>query len=331
MKGILHISYLCMAAAWLGGCASSSVDDTPAPVDVPIRIAVMADNSRADASDAVLPGQITTANISEFGLWAYFWGDASPFMDDVRVRRQGASWVYSPLYYWPDKPLYFYGLTPYGSCKCIGWGWPHDNVSFQFKADGTKDVCYAFTPGRTSADGQVPLNFRHVCSQVIFNIRSSNPGIRVKIKQAYLCNPVQSAMYWMPKKATAGAITAESSAVQFNPNPNDEGEISLNSGAEVTLTSDALDLSTSGKYYFAPQTLADQVFLAVEMRIEDPESALQLWPRDKYTQYARMTFQLNRYGGITSWQSGKRYIYDLDIRGAADIPEISFDATVQPY
>ena len=138
-------------------------------------------------SDSV-QSRATTADLANFGVYAYIKDNAetptiNQFMMDQLVEKSGTEWTYSPIKYWPnnDYKLNFFGYSPHMSTIPEGV-----DMDINLGADGTAptiDYTVPTAPAKQldllaashdyiskdqRVDNAVPLNFRHLLSEVKF-------------------------------------------------------------------------------------------------------------------------------------------------------------------
>ena len=126
-----------------------------------------------------------------FTVYADYAG--SPYIDADVIKYQDNKWVNtSGVRYWPGEKVTFYAHVN-SDGKFTGTDFTATpNVAPQIKnytvpttvAD-QKDLLYAV---KSQTKGQVPLNFRHALSQIVFQAKNTNKNLYVEIKGVTICN-----------------------------------------------------------------------------------------------------------------------------------------------
>lgn len=283
-----HICILSLV--FLFALASCAEKDSPVENTCPIEFSV------ADFSAEVRGSEITTDNISGFGVFAALENhphddfediDVSGlqlFMDDVPVTKSSEGvWSATPHHYWPilnDKSLSFFAYAPHseGTGIVATAGWEQDNVTpektvtitYTLDSNPSKhvDLCVAQAVldrvPDINGDGNpdpVSLEFQHTLASVTFaaNYKGNLPeGCFLRIDELTLNNVVNS-----------NTLTYNYSEDSFfkwdSPSSDKVGNYMLNIGS-LTLSSNAqlkkdvyTDFVTAnGIIYALPQTINQQ-------------------------------------------------------------------------
>lgn len=205
--------FVAIAATALASCSSDDVVEMKSADE--IQFAVVTDNESRAATvfcqNNMIPG---------FRLYGAY-NDGTKFTtfieeDLVTVSADGKC-TQSETRYWPETgTLDFYGLVNLNgdgfnlesadnATSEIVWGDYTPRVSsFTPNADVTKqtDLMYAVATGRTKADGQVQMNFRHALSQIEFRAKNENPQLHVVIEAVRVGQALQYGTYTLPKLST---------------------------------------------------------------------------------------------------------------------------------
>lgn len=201
----------------------------------------------------------------------------------------------------------------------------------------TDDVCYASTTGKKQSDGAVPLNFKHLLSQVVFAAKQAS-GFTAEIKEIKL-GMVPNQGSWSSATstwtATGGGTTANYAGVSAPVTVTASGDaataqILTASGSEIllmpqnaaTLTYDPTTIGTgdpddatnplqcvedrgTGNHWseHANKVASGKLFLMVSVRIKAADGS--------YTLGDATTYEDIYYCVKTNWQAGYKYTYTL--------------------
>jgi len=279
-----------IAAALLSGCAKNVIDPMWA-----ISFAPVAEK----ASKSIIEGAVYPTSES-FTVSAYFEG-TSPYFENLSASYSSsiALWETSSDEYWPlEGSLTFNAYSP---SSASGISIDSDGISatdytVRTTQQMTTDLCYA---SATVADcsshpDAVPLVFSHALSQVVFRVKAAAYYDNVSISLTSLS---------MGGINSVGDFTAGAWE-----NQNTEYNYTL-ADSPVVLTYDAgnnPETTTVCSYLFLPQNLGANAAIRVGYSITQTVSG------DDYTfENAPVTIALG--GDVTQWESGKKYIYTLNI------------------
>jgi len=226
-----------LSLVFLFALASCAEKDSPVENSCPIEFSV------ADFSAEVRGSELTTDNMSSFGVFAALEDNSQHdfegievselelFMDDVPVTNVDGSWTANPPHYWPilnDKSLSFFAYAPHsegtGIVATAGWeqgnGTPEKTVKITYTLDPNPaahlDLCVAKavldrvpdTDGNGEAD-PVTFEFEHTLSWVSFaaNYVGDLPeGCVLKIDELSLRNIAASGNLNMNSSQTDGSF-----------------------------------------------------------------------------------------------------------------------------
>lgn len=129
---------------------------------------------------------ITTENLTKFGVTAYYMNSDIPdIMYNQAVIKNGNSWTYSPVKYWPTMSydhLNFFAYSPYSDdsngltklSKNTEKGLPYVEVSLPEDGDLTKMVDFvAASPAMTAKIDVVNLEFKHEMTRISLQAKVS--------------------------------------------------------------------------------------------------------------------------------------------------------------
>jgi hypothetical protein len=126
----------------------------------------------------------------EFTVWASYNGKT--YIDGDVIKKQGNSWVNTTaVRYWPEleegEKLTFYAHVNGGDYFDFvpGVGAGISNYVVPTDVAAHKDLLYATA---VANEGPVNLHFRHALSQVVFNAKNTNKGLKVVIDGVSVCN-----------------------------------------------------------------------------------------------------------------------------------------------
>lgn len=331
-----------MLSGMLASCSSGDEADVKAPGK--------ADNAivfNAMVPKAPRAASTTTATIKEFYVYAFTAG--KPYMEHVAVRRNGSSWTYTPVMYWPDTPVNFYAYSPnITNTPVVG-----DDVIGDIPAyncDGQTDLLYAVNIGETAKASPVNINFRHALSRVTVMLSSSNANIRVNVRHVSLHGLYHTGTFYFPDATTSSSspdnigkwddLTLNYDVLLFYALDN-EDNLDLTT-TPVDVTENNLDIS-----FFIPQPLTKMSldgatyagnYIAVDCEIFDSTSGAKIWPTGSTppsqlvpeTPAGRLVFPLTT-STIDEWKIGHAYIYNIKIDNPVVLQPIDFNVTVDDY
>lgn len=286
----------------------------------------------------------TTASLQSFRVYAFT--NSAIIMDGVKVTREGGSWTYSPVVYWPAAAVNFYALSPdtvTGSTTIS-----EDCKSVQNVSCGDEDWLYAVSLNQHESPSPVPLTFRHAMSRVALMLSSTNEKYNVEVYHVSLNNIALTGTFSLPHENTSHG-TAEVTWSDLSA-PNKILLYYDVSGTPVSLGVEPVDL-TEGNLemsYFVPQHLTPVKFessqeftgsyMQIDCVIKDKATGEQIWPNDHTPDYllvesthcGRMVFPLTT-DTVTSWIQGYSYIYNVVINHTYTLDTIQFDPVVEDY
>lgn len=308
-----------------------------------IRFAANTEFSRA--------GDITTANLKTFNVYAYTGNGTSPdvFMDNVTVTKNTSNvWTYEPVKYWPSKKTVdFYAFAP---ASWLGEYTPLAGVPYD-SYPGTEDIVYAVSPDLTGGVGipnaQVVFNFRHALSKLTVKMSSSNPELKVNVTNVALANLNTKGNFHFPANSTAEELSDHTIGMWTDQNTPQVYVLHMSQTPDdiITLTSTATDVGTTtmpGARYLVPQQLVwnnngsgSDTYIAVMCSIYDAASGTKLWPNENTP--AENVVEGSTYGdgilkfplstsAFKEWKPGCYYIYNLVINSNSDMGAIEFGA-----
>lgn len=296
-------------------------------------------------------GVTTTANIGEYVIDGFLTTDTKKtlYVDNNTFNLTGGSWTTNATYFWPyTGSLDFYAYSPIKAKEKVVYT-EEDGVRKAVIKDyevstlssNYQDLLYAYTPDKSHANGAdlmpVPVNFKHALSQVVFNIKNTNPALIVDVEEIRIANLASKGSYTLPDAyttLTGGPVGSWNLANKVAGGKTYDAYISGVNG--ITPESDVVSLSSSenGAMLLLPQTTtawdpqndaeneAFGSFFLVKCRVWAMiagEKTL-LWPNTTNTAGEIIAREVAIPVAI-NWEQGKRYTYTLVFgEGAGYIP-----------
>ena len=156
----------------------------------------------------------------KFKVWGVVAEGATPtyisYIDGITCTVTGTKADISSGYYWPTGTMDFYAVYP-ADVANASLGTPSAYASNTAGITGVEvadannqtDILYALTTGQTKTTADVPLNFKHALSQVVFKVKIADnvaQDIEVKLNSVTLKSLVKKGNFAFPKTApTTGA------------------------------------------------------------------------------------------------------------------------------
>lgn len=317
MKTMKHLFYAGLALAALSSCSqdeTSHVDTTGA---IGFRTS-LGKTTRAE---------IKLSNLGSFNVTAFPNAGGSNYFTDLAVSSSdaGVTWNTASVYYWPAGTLDFtaYAPTSISSLVSIAHGAGNQKITgFEVEqaVSSQKDVVAAFNSGDKAAYGTsgVPMNFKHILSQIEVKAKCTNSKLRVKVKGVKLGAINSKGNFAFPQTATVSSYSVPRTNWASLSAPKDFLAEDTG-GPEVTLNGTAQSIMFgSDNFMMIPQQLTKYVqasaptgaYIAVlcRMDIDDGSSNYTaLYPSAVPTAYAFAAVGID-----TEWQPGKKYVYTLE-------------------
>lgn len=171
---------------------------------------------------------------TEFHVWAAV--DGKQYFEKVQYKKNGDKYTAEggEVHFWPAEAVDFYAVTeettahkdavpgvgedpgtPEVAAAYFDWATPTATHKFNWnigtastitwetrsdKASKQTDLLYAYTQASRPAGngGDVPLNFRHALSQIVFKAVNTNATIKVEIDQVEVVNIASKGTFTMP-------------------------------------------------------------------------------------------------------------------------------------
>lgn len=282
--------------------------------------------------------ETTTLNITDFkvsGFWSETTGGTPDFMYGMNVVRNGGSWEYAPLRYWPTEGnVKFYAYSPAGSISTTNFALTETTPEIEYTVSNTNAMQEDFLVASTAAmtTGTVELTFKHALSQVIVEAQSAVQDVTFEITSVELTN-LESAgtldlsatpLAWAAP-STAAPLTysaallpvtvgydGDANTFQAVTGPND-GLMIL---PQVFVAGDATDADTDG----VPDDLSDVFLIVTYNSIVAPNLPLETGKK------VYIPLDLSTYGttsGINEFEMGMKYKFQLTL--SSGLTPIVFD------
>lgn len=336
-------SSFCLCALALGMFAvSCSGDDSQEPRYESGAISFNATVPKVPRSEPT-----TTTSIKDFIVYAFT--NQQPYMENVYVTRNGSSWTYSPLVYWPSTPVNFYAYSPKITNAPTATN-PQLGSIPGYVNNGSTDLLYAVNIGEMAKATPVNLNFRHAMSRVSVMLSSSNPKIDVRVSYVKLINVYNQGTFIFPQVTTSQEKPDNVGSWSDLMMKNDM-LVFMIIGHEhiVKLTSEPVDLTdnTLEVSYFIPQPLTPLDYsgtaytgsgIEVDCEIFDTATGAKLWPNASTPESqlvaesptGRLMFPVTT-DAVNEWKIGHAYIYNISIDNPDVLKPIMFNVSVDEF
>lgn len=317
MKTMKHVFYAGLALAALASCSqdeTTGVDKTGA---IGFRTS-LGKTTRAE---------IKLSNLGSFNVTAFPNAGGANYFTNLAVSSSdaGVTWNTASVYYWPAGTLDFtaYAPTSISSLVSIAHGAGTQKITgFEVEqaVSSQKDVVAAFNSGDKATYGTsgVPMNFKHILSQIEVKAKCTNSNLRVKVKGVKLGAIKSKGNFAFPQVETdgvysvpAGNWTSLDTPKSFMAEDTSLPEVTLNGTAQSIMFG-------SDNFMMIPQQLTKYVqasaptgaYIAVLCRMDIDDGSgnyTALYPSAVPTAYAFAAVGID-----TNWQPGKKYVYTLE-------------------
>ena len=287
-------------------------------------------NDRGFGMPATRGVPVTKDNISSFTVTAKVHGSETPYMNEVKVTRQGDSNVWTTSdgkHFWPDEQtsLDFYAYSyltetdnpanpdspDVSSLTCervrLGFSYIVPNGTGGSDAERQPDILFALASANRSqtqdGDGTVILNFEHALAGVQFRAKNIAGGTikRITLKNLYAKGDCTYSLSDSP--VVEGSVikngtfewTTTGNKVKFSQNMN------VGVSESSTLPDGTLQDVTTGDN-------AGMTFMMIPQKLENVEVEIELVGALDDRQYT-VSGRLSTATG--SWEAGNIYIYDI--------------------
>lgn len=378
-------SIVAMATLMVAGMASCSNNDeieNKAPASQGIGFDVIADGSHVTRGNATSSGALQFSN---FQTWGYDAEDGGLYMGTSEtvgktVSLVSSNWTYEPVQYWPVNDLNFVAIAPAapngvstntvaqdGSTQALTLTTAvalstnvedQDDIMFAAAraADDDTDpsdiIMGAYGPvSKDDHDGDVPLNFQHALSQIVFKGKLPTSGTVTKVTIAEIT---------LGNIGNTGSLTFTSTGAFYGgatyisaSNPSvftlDAGDLegsTFEAGESGIVAGTAFDLTVSNSaankanaWFMLPQRTAAWT------PANDSElkaGALNAAPATGAYLKIRAALEKDDVPVLedtdpiyiplaANWDRSKKYIYTIEFNGSAALTPITFSVTAEDW
>lgn len=315
-----HLFYAGLALTALASCSQDETTDVDKTGAIGFR------TSLGKTTRAVT----TLGNMGSFNVTAVPTSGGANYFTNLAVNDVSGAWNTSATYYWPGtSSLNFtaYAPTSISSLVSIATGTGNQKIT-GFEADATvanqKDVVAAYNTGsKTTAVGSstfgaagVPMNFKHILSQVEVQAKCSNANLRVQVVGVKLGNVYSKGDFAFPQVETTTTYSVPRTNWSNLSAARDYG-VELGSATTLTNTAQRIMPGTDNfmmvpqdltAYNAASATSGSYIGVLCRMDMNDGSgNYTPLYPTTATTGYAYTAVPID-----TEWVPGKKYIYVLE-------------------
>lgn len=318
-----HLFYAGLALTALASCSQDETTDVDKTGAIGFR------TSLGKTTRAVT----TLANMGSFNVTAVPTSGGANYFTNLAVNDAGGgtTWNTSATYYWPGtSSLNFTAYAPVDINNLVTIDQTTQKIT-GFEADATvakqKDVVAAFNAGSkarvvgssTFGVAGVPMNFKHILSQIEVQAKCSNAKLRVQVVGVKLGNVYSKGDFTFPQVETATSYNVPRENWGTLSNAKDYGVESAVPVTPVTLTNTAQRIMFgTDNFMMVPQDLtaynaasaASGSYIGVLCRMDmndGSDNYTPLYPTTAATGYAYTAVPID-----TEWMPGKKYIYVLE-------------------
>lgn len=316
-----HLFYAGLALAALASCSQDETTDVNKIGSIGFR------TSLGKTTRAVT----TLADMGSFNVTAFPTGGANYFTNlTVSSSDHGANWNTASIYYWPAGALNFTAYAPADINTLVTINQTEQKIA-GFEPDATvanqKDVVAAFNAGSKSTvvgsstfgAAGVPMNFKHILSQIEVKAKCSNANLRVQVVGVKLGNVYSKGDFAFPQVETATTYNVPRTNWSNLSAAKDYGVETTTPATPLTLDNTARSIMFgANNFMMIPQALtaysatssASGSYIGVLCRMDMNDNMgnyTPLYPTTATTGYA-----YNAVPIATEWVPGKKYIYVLE-------------------
>ena len=342
--------------ALLMGCSEEEIANVETSSRNAIGFNVLS-NAAETRATPITPTNLTTTDFDVFA----FTTDGTAFMgkvdtdyghDGVNIKYKNGKWDYNDandLRYWPSEALDFYAFNPgtvdNNMVPFYMWEASSNSQKISYTCideygAGTHanyDVMYAIAKGqtKTTTDGTVKFNFKHILSQVVFKAKTQYDNMQVDIKEIKIHNIKFGGTFTLP-------ATTDETGSWSSPDLTLQNAFTVVKNKSITVEGNTTvtDISINTPMLNIPQTLTAWTVSAPNKSKLEADNAKQC--------YLEISCKIRQSGAYLlgsaseyktiyvpfgdTWVAGKRHIYTLifgggyDDQGEAVLNPIQFDA-----
>lgn len=255
----------CIAVMMVVSC---SVDDTAQTAERgTIGFNTFVNKSTRGASD-----DITTANITNFGVYGFITDATGLLFNNETVTGSGGSWTYTNTQYWTAGATYWFSaIAPTTSPN---WTYDTNNttaggvITFT-NADGKQDLLYAYSGEITCSDpvtqSAVPFTFDHLLARVKFSFTNAmgNENTTLVVKDVTITDA--------DTKATCNVSAAQASRAWTLAADNTTGSLVFGDVLSADAAIANNETSATDHLYMIPQNKTYKLSFTVSMLQGDVE------------------------------------------------------------
>lgn len=324
MKAHNYIYVIVSVVAMLGFCSCTEKNiDTP-------------QSGSAEAisfSDVATKASLSDLQSDGFGVWAFITNSAVTnhvLMDNQSVTYNGSIWEYSPLRYWIDETVFtFIATYPYDEDGTY-YTLDSENRAIQLSVDETpsqEDYLIATNEtdtNETDYETTVDLQFRHLLTNVgmkIWREGAKHQNDQIRIKKVTLGNIRKAGTY--SSNTGTWALTSDRVAVEkvYNEFSDDDNIGAALVNDDGTLTTGGTAADPFNEMMLVPQTLdaSNRVSLRIIYELKRLNAAD--WEEA----------ELETVLPDITWESNKRYTYNVVLSSVTDITIYYIQTKVDPW
>ena len=328
------ILFAAVIAAVMTGCAKDDNGATNNDANA-INFRVTGSKGEARATSTV-----TGLNFNNFLVWSFNQNPAATFTP-VMTRQyvettNFTTWTYAPLKYWPAVgTVDFYAYSPAASVNAsFSGGGAAPVISYELPAFKlNEDLLAASEKGATKAGGSVDLEFDHILSQFVFQVRGGTAGLTYAVEKIEFVSVATKGVFnfttWSGLNAPADVVALDAAPVT----------VAFHATAFTSVTSDAANTSiflipgswsqpaSAAVVKTAKATLeAGKSYIALTYSVKDADGVELNTGCVGKTVYIPMTTM------VAAKELNTRYVYQIvlaDPLSADPITPITFTAEVE--
>ena len=264
----------------------------------------------------------TKANMGKFNVTAFPTGGTNYFTNlEVASPDNGVTWNTAATYYWPASPLNFTAYAPVSISTLVTVDKTTQKIAAYSpvqKVSDQKDIVVAFNAGSKTTYGNtgVPMNFKHILSQIEVKAKCTKANLKVKVMGVKLGAVNSKADFAFPQTETNAAYVLPRANWTGLANSKDYlAEDATSAGLMLDATPKSI-MFGADNFLMIPQKLEAfsktklaGAYIAVFCQISSDDGAgnlTQIYPGGGANAYA-----FAAVGIATEWLPGKKYIYTL--------------------
>ena len=182
-KRLLNYFWALPLLGMLSSCSESAVSEGSQNSRNAVQFSVTA-SKQTDTRATIVDNYLVKKK--PFGLYAYYGGTkwttntppttAPNFFNNQEVSHNGSGWTYSPLMFWTDDYVSFFGYWPkeggVTSASAVAGEMPKVDFTQKMDASNMVDFIVSNATDKTKNDGTINLEFNHVLTRLNFFARS---------------------------------------------------------------------------------------------------------------------------------------------------------------